>query len=122
MLVILFFSDPIQSLDLTVIPDNSTSLNVTWSAPRLYNNDTITHYFLTYSTDELDMTKRNVTLNASNSLRENYVITGLEEYITYSVTVCSYTQQKGKNGQSVESARTTQSGMSSYLLIIDIDT
>ena len=120
MLVILFFSDPIQSLDLTVIPDNSTSLNVTWSAPLLYNNDTITHYFLTYSTDELDMTKRNVTLNASNSLRKNYVITGLEEYITYSVTVCSYTQQKGKNGQSVESARTTQSGMSSYLLIIDI--
>ena len=95
---------------------------VAWSAPQLYNNDTITHYILIYSTDEIERLEMNVTLNSTDSPRETYSITGIEEYVTYSVEVRSYTQQKGLNGQSMKQARTAQSGMilEYYAIIIKI--
>ena len=86
---------------------NSTSIVASWSSPPLDTRDTITHFSLTYSPLEIEVEDRNVVLSADNL---TYTIVGLEEYITYSVTVESYTVLKGKIGESVEEITTLESG------------
>ena len=86
---------------------NSTSIDVSWSSPPLDTGDTITQFSLIYSSLEIDDEDRNVVL-AADVL--SYTIADLEEYITYSVTVVSYTELKGKTGESIGEITTLESG------------
>ncbi|KAI6660509.1 hypothetical protein LOD99_14093 [Oopsacas minuta] len=96
--------DILQSLNLIISSANSTSLSVSWSAPSTSTGDNITHFLLIYSSRDID-TEKNVTLDANTM---SYTINGLEEYITYTLNVTSYTQLKGKNGESLEEFTTLQ--------------
>lgn len=108
----LYSIEIIHPLYLMLTNVNSTAIDVSWSSPPLDTGDTVTQFSLTYSSVEIDEEDRNVALTADIL---SYTIVGLEEYITYSVTVESYTELKGKTGESIEEITTLGSGKCKYI-------
>ena len=83
-------SAPPTNLTTSVLSANIIS--VTWDPPvSIEQNGIITHYTLSYRGIERDTASRELTLYSNNSFFTHYILTGLDEYTSYNISVSAST-------------------------------
>lgn len=69
-----------------------TSIFLYWTFPILDNlNGLLLGYTITYFRDEFNTSSFVITINTSNISSQGYLLTGLEEYVVYFISVSAYT-------------------------------
>ena len=99
--------------NVTTAALSSTSIQVNWDeVPAIDQNGIITQYEVEYNQSTFDSvpTIQNMTVNSTMA-----VLTGLQEYVEYSIRVRAYTSEGPGPYSDDEIQRTEEDGMYQYL-------
>ncbi len=94
---------------MSAIPESSTSIVVSWEPPSLEDqNGVITSYRLNYSSEKEFANGGSLDVSSSSTMM---VVSGLEEFVTYSFVVAAETSEGIGNFSDPVNATTFQDGM-----------
>ena len=105
------FSGPSESpMNIVITLISSTSFHVLWDpVPEMDRNGIITNYDVTYSQSTFQSLPHNVTVRVQGD-DESVTLTGLEEYVVYSITVRAYTAIGAGPYSPLQNRRTLEDG------------
>ena len=97
-------------MNIVITSISSTSLHISWDpVPAMDRNGIITNYDVTYSQSTFQSLQPSVTVSVQGD-NESVTLTGLEEYVVYSITVRAYTAIGPGPYSPLQNRRTLEDG------------
>ena len=97
-------------MNIVITSISSTSLYISWDpVPAMDQNGVITNYDVTYSQSTFQTLQPNGTVRVQGD-NVSATLTGLEEYVVYSITVRAYTAIGPGPYSPVQNRRTLEDG------------